>query len=332
MLLADVDIINDAGVLQRSMVSLGADPTRLLELQRLVNTDVINSAPNPPVRSTWRVRSGKSSETAQPASRCRQRRCLPFARFCGARARGLRSRTPASAHFAGMCSRAPKSFSRLREPPALTSSRPATLRRSSRASPRTAQSGSRLRWKRESINATRLNVSLNASQAGFSSRSLASRRSSLCQKLRTSGGLTESAAVTPAPPPPRRAGLGEGELTGTVLDVQTPWVSHTGATAPPPWARSRCQGACPSLLPSVSEPTSSAVDRGGHRDDADRSICLENGQGDIGDVSDLAVLANGGEDFVLGKRFVSKVLVDELTALDEHDREAFDAVSQPRAS
>lgn len=47
MLLADVDIINDAGVLQRSMVSLGADPTRLLELQRLVNTDVTNSAPNP---------------------------------------------------------------------------------------------------------------------------------------------------------------------------------------------------------------------------------------------------------------------------------------------
>lgn len=47
MLVADVDIMNDAGVLERSMVSLGMDPERVLELQRLVNTDVTSSAPNP---------------------------------------------------------------------------------------------------------------------------------------------------------------------------------------------------------------------------------------------------------------------------------------------
>lgn len=47
ILVADIDIIEDAGVLERSMVSLGADPTRVLELQSLVSADVTNSAPNP---------------------------------------------------------------------------------------------------------------------------------------------------------------------------------------------------------------------------------------------------------------------------------------------
>ncbi len=71
---------------------------------------------------------------------------------------------------------------------------------------------------------------------------------------------------------------------------------------------------------------------GRHRHDADGSVGLENGQLDLGKVADLSVLADSGDDFVLGDALAVEVRGDKLAVLDEDDGDAFDELAHSHAA
>ena len=84
-------------------------------------------------------------------------------------------------------------------------------------------------------------------------------------------------------------------------------------------------------VPVLVEPAPASLHIGGHGHHADRAVGFEDGEFDLVDVADLAVLAHGGADFVLGDSFAVEVGGDELAVMHKHDRDPFDELADPDA-
>lgn len=85
-------------------------------------------------------------------------------------------------------------------------------------------------------------------------------------------------------------------------------------------------------LPTLTESATAPLDVGGHGHDADGSIGFEHGQLDLGEVADLAMLSNGGDDLLFGDALAVEVGGDDFAALDENDGDTFDELTDPHTA
>lgn len=86
------------------------------------------------------------------------------------------------------------------------------------------------------------------------------------------------------------------------------------------------------LLPSLPQATTAALHVRGHGYDADRTVCFQHRQIDLGQVADLSVLADRGHDLVLGDPFTVQVRRHHLPALHQHDGDTLDKLAETGAS